>query len=31
LSNPKRDLIRYRMGRAREALTDADAALREER
>jgi uncharacterized protein (UPF0332 family) len=31
LSNPKQDLIRYRMGRAREALTDADAALREER
>jgi len=30
LSNPKQDLIRYRMGRAREALADADAALREE-
>jgi uncharacterized protein (UPF0332 family) len=31
LSDPKQDLIRYRMGRAREALTDAAAALREER
>lgn len=31
MSDPKQDLIRYRMGRAREALNDADAALREER
>jgi uncharacterized protein (UPF0332 family) len=31
LSDPKQDLIRYRMGRAREALTDAADALREER
>jgi len=31
LSDAKQDLIRYRMGRAREALADADAALREER
>ena len=31
MSDAKQDLIRYRMGRAREALADADAALREER
>ena len=31
MSNPKQDLIDYRMGRAREALSDAGAALREER
>jgi uncharacterized protein (UPF0332 family) len=31
LSNPKQDLIDYRMGRAHEALNDAGAALREER
>lgn len=31
MSSPKQDLIDYRMGRAREALNDADAALREER
>lgn len=31
MSNPKQDLIRYRMDRAREALGDAEAALCEER
>ena len=31
MSDPKQELIRYRLGRAREALGDADAALREGR